>query len=34
MVEYADRYADCTENDHSRLIAVIEEGVMEVIRDL
>ena len=34
MVEYADWYADCTEKDHSQLILVIEEGVMEIIRDL
>jgi hypothetical protein len=34
MVEFADRYADCTERDHARLIAAIDEGAIDVVRDI
>lgn len=34
MVEFADRYADCTKKDHAKLIEAIDEGTIEVIRDL
>jgi uncharacterized protein (DUF2252 family) len=34
MVEYADRYADRTEKDHGQLSSAIDDGVIEVIRDL
>jgi uncharacterized protein (DUF2252 family) len=34
MVEYADRYADCTERDHRQLVEAIENGAIDVIRDL
>jgi hypothetical protein len=34
MVEFADRYADITEKDHRRLIEAIDDGAIEVIRDI
>jgi hypothetical protein len=34
MVEYADRYADCTERDHARLVAAINDGSVDAICDL
>ncbi len=34
MVEFADRYADRTEADHAQLNKVIDDGAMEVVRDL
>jgi len=34
MVEFADRYADCTERDHARLNAAINEGAIDVVRDI
>jgi hypothetical protein len=34
MVEYADRYADCTERDHKRLNEAIDLGAIEAICDL
>ena len=34
MVEFADRYADCTEKDYGQLSKAIENGAIEVIRDL
>ena len=34
MVEYADRYMACTWKDHAHLTAAIEDGEIEVIRDL
>ena len=34
MVEFADRYADCTKKDHAKLIEAIDEGTIEIIRDL
>ena len=34
MVEFADRYADCTERDHTVLSEAINDGAIEVIRDI
>ena len=34
LVEYADRYADCTAADHAQLEMAINDGQIEVIRDL
>lgn len=34
LVNYADRYADCTWQDHAQLEAAINDGEIEVIRDL
>ena len=34
MVEYADRYADITEGDHARLCEAIDDGAIEVVRDI
>ncbi|MBX7104702.1 MAG: DUF2252 domain-containing protein [Gemmataceae bacterium] len=34
LVEYADRYADCTAADHAQLETAINEGRVEVVRDL
>ena len=34
MVEFADRYADCTEGDHARLNEAIKEGVIDVVCDI
>jgi hypothetical protein len=34
LVQYADRYADCTWADHAQLDAAINDGQIEVIRDL
>ena len=34
MVEYADRYADVTERDHARLCEAINDGAIEVVRDI
>jgi hypothetical protein len=34
LVEYADRYADCTAADHAQLETAINDGQIEVIRDL
>ena len=34
LVEYADRYADCTWADHAQLNSAINDGDIEVIRDL
>lgn len=34
LVEYADRYADRTERDHAQLTGAIDDGAIEVIRDL
>ena len=34
LVEYADRYADCTAADHAQLEMAINEGQIEAIRDL
>jgi hypothetical protein len=34
LVEYADRYADCTAADHAQLEMAINDGQVEVIRDL
>ena len=34
LVQYADRYADCTWTDHAQLDSAINDGQIEVIRDL
>jgi len=34
MVEFADRYADLTEKDHAQLNAAIDDGAIEVVRDI
>ena len=34
MVEFAERYADCTEKDHAQLIQAIDDGAIEVVRDI
>jgi len=34
MVEFADRYADRTEKDHAQLIQAIDDGAIEVVRDI
>ena len=34
MIEFADRYADRTERDHAQLSEAIEDGAIEVIRDI
>jgi len=34
LVKYADRYADCTWADHAQLEMAINDGQIEVIRDL
>lgn len=34
LTEYADRYADCTWADHAQLESAIQDGQIEVIRDL
>ena len=34
MVEFADKYADRTEKDHARLIQAIDDGAIEVVRDI
>ena len=34
MVEYAERYADRTEADHTLLTEAISEGAIEVVRDI
>jgi hypothetical protein len=34
MVEFADRYADCTEQDHAQLSEAINDGAVEVVRDI
>ena len=34
MAEYADRYADVTERDHARLCEAIDDGAIEVVRDI
>jgi hypothetical protein len=34
MVEYAERYADVTERDHTQLCDAIHDGVIEVVRDI
>ena len=34
LVEYADRYADCTDRDHAQLVEAIDNGSIEVIQDL
>ena len=34
LVEYADRYADVTEHDHARLCEAIDDGAIEVVRDI
>ena len=34
MVEYADRYADLTHLDHAQMLEAINDGQIEVIRDL
>ncbi|MFO0902549.1 MAG: DUF2252 domain-containing protein [Pirellulales bacterium] len=34
LVEYADRYADCTAADHAQLEQAIHDGRIQVIRDL
>jgi uncharacterized protein (DUF2252 family) len=34
MVAYADRYADVTEGDHRRLCEAIDDGALEVVRDI
>ena len=34
MVEYADRYADITERDQARLCEAIDDGAIEVVRDI
>ncbi len=34
IVEYAERYADCTERDHARLVEAIDDGALEAVRDL
>jgi len=34
LVEYADRYADVTARDHARLCEAINDGSIEVVRDI
>ena len=34
MVAYADRYADVTERDHAQLCEAIDDGAIEVVRDI
>jgi len=34
MVQFADRYADRTERDHAQLSEAIDDGAMEVVRDI
>ncbi len=34
MVEYADRYADITERDQARLCEAVNDGAIEVVRDI
>ena len=34
MVEYADRYADITDRDLAQLCAAINDGAIEVVRDI
>jgi len=34
MAEYAERYADVTERDHARLCEAIDDGAIEVVRDI
>ena len=34
MIEFARRYADCTEKDHAQLNAAIDDGAIEVVRDI
>ncbi len=34
MVEFADRYADVTERDHALLTQAINDGTIEVVRDI
>ncbi len=34
MVAFADHYADRTERDHAQLNAAIDEGAIEVVRDI
>jgi uncharacterized protein (DUF2252 family) len=34
MVEYADRYADVTKQDHARLCEAIKDGAIEIVRDM
>jgi hypothetical protein len=34
MVAHADRYADITERDHARLFEVVDDGAIEVVRDI
>lgn len=34
MVEYAERYADVTERDYARLCEAIDDGAIDVIRDI
>ena len=34
MVEFADRYADLTEKDHAQLSERIDDGTIEVVRDI
>ena len=34
MMEFAERYADCTEKDHAQLIQAIDDGAIEVVRDI
>jgi hypothetical protein len=34
MAEYADRYANVAERDHARLGEAIDDGAIEVVRDI
>jgi uncharacterized protein (DUF2252 family) len=34
MVEFAGHYADCTERDHAQLSEAINDGAVEVVRDI
>ena len=34
MVDYAERYADVTERDHARLCEAIDDGAIDVVRDI
>ena len=34
IVEYAERYADITERDQQRLCEAIDDGAIEVVRDI
>ncbi|HAC91637.1 MAG TPA: DUF2252 domain-containing protein, partial [Planctomycetaceae bacterium] len=34
LTEYADRYADCTWADHAQLGSAIQDGQIEIVRDL